>query len=545
SQVERRQIGLRKVELITSPDADGQGAEFHFRINGRALFMRGANWIPADALAGRITDAGTRALLQSAADANMNMLRVWGGGRYETDSFYSACDELGLLVWQDFMFSCHLYPSTEQFLGEIEQEVVDVVSRLQHHACIALWCGDNELIGALNWFDESRDNRDRYLVAYDRLNRTIEKSLKSVVSDANWWPSSPSPGLMNFGDAWHDDSSGDMHFWSVWHEGRDFDHYRDVRPRFCSEFGFQSYPSLSVVKTFADPPDWNIASPVLESHQKNRGGNARIAETMFRYFRFPVGFENFLYLSQVQQALAIKTAVTYWRSLKPHCMGALYWQLNDTWPVASWSSLEYGGGWKLLHYFARHFFAPVTVVAVPDDSGWQFKAVNDSSVAVELVLVIEAVTLDGQRRVLAEHECRVGMDSATMITALGKQSVRTEEVVYFHWSSLNRNRPKGEEQTTATDHGEDFLFPGAYKDYQLPSTELRLQVNAGTGGHQITLSTDALALYVALESDQPGRFSDNGFHLLPDQPVTIDFTRLTDIEPRFSVRDLYSATVAV
>ena len=149
---------------------------------------------------------------------------------------------------------------------------------------------------------------------------------------------------MAFGDAWHDDSSGDMHFWSVWHEGRDFDHYRDVRPRFCSEFGFQSYPSLEVIRRFADPADFNIAAPVMESHQKNRGGNARIAETMFRYFRFPVDFENFVYVSQVQQGLAIKTAVTHWRSLKPHCMGALIWQLNDTWPVCSWSSLDHGGG---------------------------------------------------------------------------------------------------------------------------------------------------------------------------------------------------------
>lgn len=170
---------------------------------------------------------------------------------------------------------------------------------------------------------------------------------------------------MSFGDTWHDDSSGDMHFWSVWHEGRDFEHYRDVTPRFCSEFGFQSYPSLGVIETFLDPTEMNIASPAMESHQKNTGGNARIAETMFRYFRFPTGFANFVWLSQVQQGLAIKTAVEYWRSLKPHCMGALIWQLNDTWPVASWSSLDYGGGWKLLHHMAQRFFAPVAIAAIP------------------------------------------------------------------------------------------------------------------------------------------------------------------------------------
>ena len=218
----------------------------------------------------------------------------------------------------------------------MQQEVQYQVRRLQHHACIALWCGDNELIGALTWFPKSRANRDRYLVAYDRLNHTIEQAAKAADPTINWWPSSPSPGLLSFGDAWHDDRSGDMHFWSVWHEGKNFEHYRDVNPRFCSEFGFQSYPSLHVVKKFAtSEEDFNIASAVMESHQKNAGGNARIAETMFRYFRFPKDFANFCYISQIQQGLAIKTAIEYWRSLKPHCMGTLYWQLNDTWPVAS------------------------------------------------------------------------------------------------------------------------------------------------------------------------------------------------------------------
>ena len=189
---------------------------------------------------------------------------------------------------------------------------------------------------------------------------------------------------------WHDDSKGDMHFWSVWHEGRDFDHYRDVSPRFCSEFGFQSYPSLDVIRRFAGSADFNIAAPVMESHQKNAGGNARIAETMFRYFRFPVDFANFVYVSQVQQGLAIKTAVTQWRSLKPHCMGALYWQLNDTWPVCSWSSLDHGGGWKLMHHMAKGFFAPVTVVCIPDGGDLVLKAVNDTLSPVNLTVTANA-----------------------------------------------------------------------------------------------------------------------------------------------------------
>ncbi len=210
------------------------------------------------------------------------------------------------------MFACHLYPATEEFLAEVEREVEYQSRRLAHH--VALWCGDNELLGALTWFEESRRNRDRYLVAYDRLNRTIETTLKRTLPGAVWWPSSPVPGPMSFGDTWHDDTSGDMHFWSVWHEGRDFEHYRDVRPRFCSEFGFQSYTSLPVIRSFADEADLNIASPVMESHQKNAGGNARIAETMFRYFRFPKDFR--------ELRLALPGAAGASRSRPPSITGA-------------------------------------------------------------------------------------------------------------------------------------------------------------------------------------------------------------------------------
>uniref|UniRef100_UPI002FD9F814 glycoside hydrolase family 2 protein n=1 Tax=Yoonia sp. TaxID=2212373 RepID=UPI002FD9F814 len=257
-----RRIGLRRMECVTEPDASGLG--FKFRVNGRDIFAKGANWIPADALAGRITPEKTRDLLQSAVDANMNMIRVWGGGRYEADWFYDLCDELGLMVWQDFMFSCNIYPSDRDYLANVRAEAVETVQRLQHHASLALWCGDNELVGALTWFEETRADRDRYLANYDRLNRTLEDALLATDPEANWWPSSPCAGPLNFADTWHNDGAGDMHFWSVWHEGGEFDHYRDVAPRFCSEFGFQSYPSMTVINSFAAPKDQNIAAPVLE-----------------------------------------------------------------------------------------------------------------------------------------------------------------------------------------------------------------------------------------------------------------------------------------
>lgn len=523
-----RRIGLRDLRLVTEKDPAGTG--FKFRVNGRDVFAKGANWIPADALAGNITRDSVRDLLQSAADANMNMIRVWGGGRYEPDWFYDLCDELGLMVWQDFMFACHLYPSTEDFLAEVSWEVGEQVYRLHHHACIALWCGDNELIGALNWFEESRANRDRYLVSYDRLNRTIESAMRNTDPDANWWPSSPSPGPMSFGDAWHDDANGDMHFWSVWHEGRDFDHYRDVSPRFCSEFGFQSYPSMDVIRKFADPADWNIASPVMESHQKNAGGNARIAETMFRYFRFPVGFENFVYLSQVQQGLAIKTAVTHWRSLKPHCMGTLIWQLNDTWPVCSWSSLDHGGGWKLLHHMAKHFYAPVAVVAVPQDGRLLLKAVSDKAGEVSITVIARATDMAGQTREVGRATAVVG-ETAIAIIDLPADALGAQEMLVWTWEGSDGSR------------GGDHFAPKPYKSYDLKPAHLASDMAEENGVYKITVSADALALFVSLESDVPGRFSANAFALFPGCPATITFTpRDANVTPRFTLRDLHSAT---
>lgn len=522
-----KRIGLRDMKLVSEPDAAGRS--FGVQVNGRAVFAKGANWIPADALFGRITIDGVRGLLQSAVDANMNMIRIWGGGRYEPDWFYSLCDELGLMVWQDFMFACHLYPSTPDFLAEVDAEVRDVVGRINHHACLAVWCGDNELIGALTWFPEARKDRDRYLVNYDRLNRTVEAALHSVLPGANWWPSSPSPGPMAFGDAWHDDSSGDMHFWSVWHEGRDFDHYRDVSPRFCSEFGFQSYPSLSAIREFADEADWNIAAPVMESHQKNPGGNARIAETMFRYFRFPVDFPNFVYVSQVQQALAIKTAVTHWRSLKPHCQGTLYWQLNDTWPVCSWSSLDHGGNWKLLHHMTARFYAPVLVTAVPKDGGIVLRAVNDRPDAVTITVTANAAAMDGTTRKLGEATVVVSPDAAVPVLTLALDALRADEVLAFTWS--------GDAQ------GGDVHAPKPWKGYDLLPSGLTADIVRDGAVWKLTLQVKALAPFVAVESEVSGRFSANAVTLFPGFPTTITFTpEDPSAVPVFTLRDLHSAT---
>ena len=534
-EIETRRVGLRKIELINTPDE--AGARFAFRVNGREIFCKGANWIPADALPSAATPELTEKLLRSAAAANMNMIRVWGGGRYEFDHFYDLCDELGLMVWQDFMFSCNLYPSTDEFLEEVRIEVDYQVRRLGHHASIALWCGDNELIGALTWFEESRKNRDRYLVSYDRLNRVVEGAMRAADETAIWWPSSPSPGILSFGDAWHDDRSGDMHFWSVWHEGKSFEHYRDVNPRFCSEFGFQSFPPLSTVKRFAEPSDdLNIASAVMESHQKNSGGNARIAEAMFRYFRFPMDFGNFCYLSQVQQGLAMRTAVEYRRSLKPHCMGSLYWQLNDTWPVASWSSLDHGGGWKAMHYMARRFFAPLGVFAIPENNGNSMRivAVNDSAADALVDVTLFSIAPDGA---VTDYSPMHGAVSTDKATTLGHVTPRDGEILFFSWCDAQGR--------TLRNHATNQ----PYKSLALQPPRLNHFVSKEGVSLRIDINADALSLYVMAETDAEGGFSDNVVDILPCETATLVFTpddpaRIDEAWQSLVIRDLYSSSLS-
>jgi beta-mannosidase len=530
-----RHIGLRTVELVTDPD--DAGSRFAFKVNGREIFCRGANWIPSDALFSLSSPEKTEDLLRSAVDANMNMIRIWGGGFYEPDWFYDLCDRLGLMIWQDFQFACNLYPSTPDFLSDVTEEVDYQVRRLISHPAIVVWCGDNELVGALTWFKESIDNRDRYLVSYDRLNHTIEQALKKAAPEAIWWPSSPASGYLDYGDAWHADGSGDMHYWSVWHENKSFDNYRKVRPRFCSEFGFQSYTSLPVIQTYAKAEDMNIASPVMEHHQKNAGGNERIAATMFRYFRFPKDFDNFVYLSQVQQALAIRTAVDYWRSLKPHCMGTLYWQLNDTWPVASWSSLDYGGGWKVLHYVARRFFQPVAVAAIPSEDGSEIRIslVNDTPDGVTVQINLSLVTLDGQRRPLGNMEAVCSPDAAVTAMTVPVTDIPADTILFWNFTASNGTG------------GEGHYVHGTYKalDLQPPGLECSLSP-IGDGAIDITVKASGLALYVVLESETPGRYSDNAFDLAGGETRRITFTPLApgSEPPTFRIYDLFSCQSA-
>jgi beta-mannosidase len=407
-------------------------------------------------------------------------------------------------------------------LDEVRAELSHQLRRLRDHTCIALWCGDNECIGALTWFEPSRKNRDRYLINYDRLSRVLAETVETYDPNRTFWPSSPCSGPGDFGDAWHDDSRGDMHNWTVWHENKDFSAYYTYRPRFCSEFGYQSFSSPEVAKTFVGPDQMNPTAPDFEHHQKNRGGNARMLETMARYFRFPAGFDNVLYLSQVQQALAIKTAVEAWRRLQPRCMGTLYWQLNDNWPVASWSSLEYGGKWKHLHYHARRFYAPLAVMTIPVDQGsnLEFWAINDNAETVAATATVEVWEFDGKRFDGVELPAELAPHSAKMLGKfpLSQFGDDTERIDRFLEIVL-----RGDVAGNTVTHRNEWFFH-AYKRHALGDALVDAIPADRQGQWTITLTTDKPAFYVWVNAEGiRGEFSDNSFALFPGRPITLTF----------------------
>jgi len=351
-------LGLRTIVLERQQDQWGQS--FQFVINGRPVFAKGANWIPAHSFVAGLTRADYERDLRSARDANMNMLRVWGGGIYESEDFYDLCDELGLLVWQDFMFACTLYPADAAFLASAQAEADFQVRRLRHRACLALWCGNNEVPGCNA--DELAANK-KLLADYEALfHRALPAVLTKADPSTPYWPSSPWRGDLDMGHA-AGEQRGDTHFWDVWHARKPVKDYEKYAFRFASEFGMQSFASAETQASFCPPVDPNVFGPTMTNHQKNRFGNQIILDYVSRQYRFPRDQEALLFLSQLNQAECMRVGVEHYRRNMPRCMGALYWQLNDCWPVASWSSLEFSGRWKALHHLARRFFAPALVSA--------------------------------------------------------------------------------------------------------------------------------------------------------------------------------------
>ena len=350
----QRRIGLRTMTIAREKDEHGES--FAHEVNGVKIFAMGADYIPEDNILSRVTPERTRKLLEQCVAANFNCVRMWGGGYYPSDEFYDICDELGLVVWQDFMFACAVYNLTEDFAHNIRAEVIDNVKRLRHHASLGLWCGNNEMemfVDQGEWVRTIKQKAD-YIRMYEYL---IPEVLRKLDPDTFYWPASPSSG--GGFDNPNDPARGDVHYWSVWHGQLPFSEYRKHQFRYLSEFGFESLPCLSTVKTFAQPEDWNLFSNVMERHQRCARGSMLILSYLQQMFLYPTRFETALYASQLLQGEAIRYGVEHFRRIRGVCMGAVYWQLNDCWPVASWASIDYTGRWKALHYYAKRFFAPV------------------------------------------------------------------------------------------------------------------------------------------------------------------------------------------
>ena len=510
-----RRIGLRKLEVLNertvSPDGKDE-LSLVFRVNNRRIFMKGANWIPCSAYENEQTPARYAQILGSAKRANMNMIRVWGGGQFEKDIFYDLCDEMGILIWHDMMCSCAVYPADDWFLDEIRGELSHQLRRLRDHASIAMWCGDNECLGAINWFDETRNDKDFYRKEWMARSKMQGEMVAKYDPTRTYWPSSPCCGPGDFGNAWKDDSKGDMHNWDVWHENAPFSKYEKYHPRFCSEFGFQSFPSMEIAETFASKKQILSRGPDFEWHQKNPGGNRRIRKTLERYFPAPKDIPSELLLSQFQQAMAIQTAVDAWRSEQPRCMGTLFWQLNDNWPVASWSAIEYGGKWKPLQYLARRFFEPVAVVVKSEPSG------------ADTVFGINDTTEEVSGELSEEHWSYSGFGNRYLHQVVLKPNTSTK-LISFGTPKNSFCRGTFVVLTLKTKHGvytTDRHF-GTYRD---PAAELgRPSVKAEIDGFKVTLTTDKPAFWTWMDvRGVRGEFDDNAVTLVPGQPRTFVFT---------------------
>lgn len=541
-----KQFCFNLLKCITKKEKNG-GRSIYFEngISKRKIFAKGINWIPVDALPSRWTFETYYNLLKSTRDANMNCVRVWGGGIYEKDFFYEICDRLGLIVWQDFMFACALYPVTEPFLNSVKEEVTYQINRLQHHACIGLWCGNNENFGTLTWFHESRNNRDRYLVDYDRLYQgLIRPIVKELDPGRLWWPSSPSAGPDDFADNWHCDNQGDMHYWSVWHEKKNFDAYLDINPRFVSEFGYESMVSLECVKTYSEEKDLNFTSPVSEYHQRSPSGNTLMLESFARYFRFPNGFENQIYLSQVQQAVAIRTAIDWWRSLEPYCMGAIVWQLNDVWPGPSWSSIEYGGKWKLLHYEEKKAFEPFHLSQMVKNGKFTLAVVNDYKEDTDCTIILDFLDFSGNKICKSKSikaTCKAGKGTEVFTSpCITKELKENSYFIQASATGLCGSKKKFFSETT--------VFPFLYKKCEIEKPEIKVNCHSTSSLEkdfvEIELNTDKPAFFVSLDSHHiKGIFSDNCFTLIPGKPKKVTFIPenkkdLSKFEKILSVRNL-------
>jgi len=511
-------LGLRTVELRQEPDE--WGLSFGFVVNGVPVFAKGSDWIPADSFPTRMTKEAYEVLIRGAAETHQNMLRIWGGGFYEDERFYDLCDQYGILLWHDFMFACYVYPhDEEEFIANIQKEVVYNVRRLRHRACLALWCGNNEM--EQGWSEGGGGLRTDELhvlekAAYEKFfYHTLPGWLQDLDTDHPYWPSSASSNtpMQNA----NSQERGDAHYWDVWHGRQPFTAYRSQYPRFMSEFGFQSFPPIETVKAYAEEKDWNITSYVMELHQRSYKGNAAMLTQMTDTFRVPKGFAEMMYMSMVLQAEGIRFGVEHWRRNKHRVGGTLYWQLNDCWPVASWSSMDYFGRWKALHYSAKKFFAPLLLSIEDTGTKMDLWLTSDLTAAWEGKARWALMTLDG--KALQEGEMEAKVD------ALGSKLLGTLDFQAEVFGGVDRSR----ELVFAAEllQGEHALAMqlatfAPNKHLELVDPCLDVQVTQEGGQAMFTVAARSLARFVELKLEGADAvFSDNYFDVLPGKPVRV------------------------
>ena len=509
------QLGLRT--LTISQEKDQWGSEFAFKVNGIKIFAKGADYIPEDAIYPYITKERIAYLTTSCVRANFNCLRVWGGGYYPSDDFFQMCDETGIIVWQDLMFACNVYELSKEFEENIIEEAKDNVRRIRHHACLGMWCGNNENETAwLHWLEfqgHSEKLRADYIKQFEYV---LPRAVEEEDNRTFYWPSSPSSG--GCFDNPDDVNRGDVHYWAVWHGLKPFEDYRNYYFRFCSEFGFQSFPSIKTVKSFTEEEDRNIFSRVMESHQKNNAANGKILYYLSENFLYPNGFENLLYVSQILQGIAIKFGVEHWRRNRGRCMGALYWQLNDNWPVASWASIDYYGRWKALHYMAKNFYAPIAGSLARTGKVIEAHIQNETRKASKCNAVIALRTMDLTILQQDSYTITIPALAAGKVSAKDYTSMITgrEDSVFVEAVFTDETGRQSIEV--------EFFQP--YKYLKLEQPEISYEVKEEEDRYLISLTAEKLACFVELDfAESDAIFSDNYFALTGKEPKVVELLK--------------------
>ena len=509
-------IGLRTIELIQ--EKDKIGTSFYFKLNGIPVFMKGANYIPDDSFMPRVTDAIYKARIKTAVDSNMNMLRVWGGGIYADDAFYDECDKNGILVWQDFMFACAMYPGDADFLENVKHEVIDNVTRLQNHPSLAIWCGNNENDeGWKNWgwqkqYNYSKSDSTRIWNDYEKLfHQLIPKTLDSLSSKNKpiYWPSSPSIG-------WGKKESmtqGDSHYWGIWWGKEPFEIYKKKVGRFMSEYGFQGMPNLETLQKVVPQNDLNLTSEAIKNHQKHPTGYETINEYMARDYVIPKDFEDYTYVSQLLQADGMKTAMEAHRRAKPNCMGTLYWQFNDCWPVNSWSSIDYYGNWKAFQYQVKRSYENLLHSVNEEGDFYKVYIVNDALENFTDELTWELISFDGTSLWSNTKEVNVDQNSSSVVLEIPKKE----------FEKFNLNQVVLNCSIISDSKIENSLYYFV-KPKELKLTKPTIKI---TKIDDLTyeVSSDVLAKNVFLFSDETTHFSDNYFDLFPSERKVIQLTK--------------------